>query len=246
MSSRQEEKQRRREEREAQERKDRAAAQRSRRLQMVGGVVVVAAIAVVAAILISSSGGDDGDGPKKASSGPTVAIPKAGENAKPDKLEAAAKAAGCTVKDYPSFGQGHTQDKVTYKSNPPTSGQHNPTAASDGIYDPGNTPAKENFVHSLEHGRIQFQYKPGTPKEQVAQLETLFGEKTDTSSGVPSENGGYTQLFENTTNMPYAVAGVAWQHVVGCRSFNPRIFDALRAFRARYTLQAPEKVLQAE
>jgi hypothetical protein len=41
--------------------------------------------------------------------------------------------------------------------------------------------------------------------------------------------------------MPYDVAAVAWTHILGCRTFNPRVFDAIRAFRLKWTLQAPEK-----
>jgi hypothetical protein len=49
-------------------------------------------------------------------------------------------------------------------------------------------------------------------------------------------------LYPNTTNMPYAVAATAWGHVLGCKTFNQRIFDALRAFRLTYTNQGPEQL----
>jgi Protein of unknown function (DUF3105) len=246
MSSRQEEKERRRQEREAQEQKAAAAAARTRRLQIVGGAVLVAAVVVVAAILVSSGGGDDKSGPDRKPTGNTVAIPKRGENAAAGKLDAAAKAAGCEVKTFPNYGSNHVEAKVKYKTNPPTSGDHNQNPASDGIYDADNTPAPENYVHSLEHGRIQIQYKPGTPQRQISQLETLFGEKSDSEYGVPIENGAYTQLLQNNTGMKYAVAAVAWTHLLGCPAFNDKVFDAIRSFRSRYTLQGPEKILQPE
>src|SRR5207249_2217900 len=110
----------------------------------------------------------------------------------------------------------------------------NPVWAQDGIYAPGTTPGKEHYVHSLEHGRVEIQYRPGTTKHQRDQLETLFNEKV---GGVP----GYHQLlFANNTHMPYAVAAVSWQHLLGCPKFNPRIFDAIRDFRTKYMGQAPE------
>jgi len=246
MSSRQEEKERRHQERLEQEQKAAAASARTRRLQIVGGGVLVAAVLVVVAVLVSSGGGDDKSGPERKPTGDTVAIPKPGPNAVASKLDQAAKAAGCVVLSPASEGSDHVTTKVTYKSNPPTSGNHNPTPASDGIYEPGNTPATENLVHSLEHGRIQIQYKPGTPARQVSQLETLFGEKSDSEYGVPIENGTYTQLFQNGTRMPYAVAATAWTHILGCKAMNNQVFDAIRAFRKRYTLQAPEKILQPE
>jgi hypothetical protein len=46
--------------------------------------------------------------------------------------------------------------------------------------------------------------------------------------------------------MPYQVAASAWGHFIGCERVTDRTWDALRAFRARYTLQAPEKILQPE
>src|SRR5436309_1272189 len=49
----------------------------------------------------------------------------------------------------------------------------------------------------LERGRIEVQYKSGTPKHTIDQLESLLAE----------QDGGYHMLlFQNTTNMPYQVA----------------------------------------
>jgi hypothetical protein len=214
---------------------------------MVGGIVLVAALAIVAVVL-ATSGGDDGGGGSgngPADSANAVPIPKAGENAASDKLDAAAKAAGCVVRHPKIEGSDHVEEKVTYQSNPPTSGAHNPQPASDGIYEEG-APEKENYVHALEHGRILFQYKAGTPERVVGQLTSLFGESGDTDYGVPIEEGSYSLLFENNTNMPYQVAASAWGHFIGCERVTDQTWDALRAFRARYTLQAPEKILQPE
>ena len=49
-------------------------------------------------------------------------------------------------------------------------------------------------------------------------------------------------LYQNPTKMPYAVAATAWGHVLGCTTFNPRVFDAFRAFRMAYTDQGPEQL----
>ena len=40
--------------------------------------------------------------------------------------------------------------------------------------------------------------------------------------------------------MKYAVAATSWGHLIGCNTFNDRVFDALRAFRVKYTDTAPE------
>lgn len=234
MSSRAEEKQRRREERMAQEAKELAGAQRARRLQIVGAAVLAIALVAVVAIVALSGGGGGSSSAK--TTAPGAKIPAAGPLAKASALPAAAKAAGCVSKTFPQQGRTHTSAKVKYKTNPPTSGPHDPTPAEDGIYDPGNTPAKEHFVHTLEHGRVEIQYRPGTPAKTIAQLTTLFNEPLN---GTP---GYHLLLFENNTNMPYAVAATAWTHLLGCKAMNPKVFDAVRAFRAAYTDQAPEQI----
>ena len=234
MASRQEEKQRRREERLAQERQADAAAARTRRLQMAFGGVLVVAVVVVAVVLIAAGGGGSSKEPSSRVGSSAASIPAAGPNAKADKLAAAAKAAGCVTRTFPAEGRTHTTSPVHYRTNPPTSGNHNPTPAADGIYDPGNTPTKEHVVHTLEHGRIELQYRPGTPKHTISQLETLFNEKFN---GAP---GYHMLLFENNTKMPYAIAATAWTQLLGCPRMNNRVFDAVRAFRARYTDKGPE------
>jgi uncharacterized protein DUF3105 len=239
MSSRREEKERRRQERLEREAVEARAKQRRQRLYLVGGVIVAAGVIVAGAIAVAmSGGGDDGKGPRGNDNRKTVPIPAQQEK----NLQAAAKAAGCTLKDLPNFGREHTDSKVQYKSNPPTSGPHNPQYASDGIYDPGNSPGPGNWVHALEHGRIVIQYRKGIDARRRSQLETLFKEP-----GANNRPGQYNQLLiENNTNMPYAVAASAWMHFIGCPTFNDKVFDALRAFRDAYTDKAPELVQQPE
>ena len=89
------------------------------------------------------------------------------------------------------------------------------------------------LVHPLEHGRIEIQYKPGTPATTVKQLEALMAEQSD---------GYHMLLFENTTGMKYAVAATAWTHSVTCPKMNDKVFDALRTFRARFIDKGPEQV----
>ena len=93
--------------------------------------------------------------------------------------------------------------------------------------------ASARLVHPLEHGRILIQYKPGTPKATVDQLEALLAE---------NEDGYHMLLFENTTGMESAVAATAWTHSVTCPEMNDKVFDAFRTFRARYIDKGPERV----
>jgi hypothetical protein len=231
MASRQEEKDRRRREREELERAQHAAAARRKRLQYVfGGVLSVLLVAGVIAVATSAFTGGGGGVPKTPKAG--AAIPAIQET----DLTKAAAAASCKVVDAPIEGNTH-QDKSfkasDYKTNPPTSGNHTPKWYSDGEYNPGDTPSLGMLVHPLEHGRIELQYKPGTSSKVVSQLRTLFAE---------SSSGYHMLLFENTTNMPFAVAASAWGHYVGCPTMNDKVFDALRAFHEKYINKGPEVV----
>jgi hypothetical protein len=217
MAHRAEEKERRRRERIEREEAARRAAARKRTLQLgagvIGGLVVIAVIVV----LVAGGGGGGSD-----------------DNVDPKKLTADAKAAGCTFNSFKSEGRTHTAGKVTYKTNPPTSGNHNPTPAQDGIYRAGNTPPKENFVHSLEHGRIEFQYKKGASAADVAKLRALAEEPLNDTPGY------HMLMFENNTNMPTEFAAAAWTKSITCGQLTPQAIGAMREFRKAYTDKGPE------
>ena len=216
MSHRAEEKERRRRERLEREEAARRSAARKRMLQIGGGVVGALVVVAVVVVLVAGGGGGDDD------------------SANASQVTTDAKAAGCTFRSFPSEGRTHTSGKVTYKTNPPTSGNHNPTPAQDGIYRAGNSPPKENFVHTLEHGRIEFQYKPGAPAADVAKLRALAEEPLN---GTP---GYHTLFFENNTNMPAEFAATAWTKSITCSKLTPAALTAMRDFRKAFTDKAPE------
>ena len=233
MSSRQEEKERRRKERLEREQAEAKRAGRRKRMQLAfGGVLALAAIAgIVVAVLISTGG--DGSGPSKAADAASTA--KLPEQAISD-IKEAAKAAGCTLNNPAYEGANHEEKTFKgsdYKTNPPTSGNHTPDWYEDGIYAPGDVPELGKLVHPLEHGRIEVQYKPGTPKATVDELEALLAD---------SEDGYHMLLFENTTGMQAQVAATAWTHSLTCPQMNDKVFDAIRTFRARYIDKGPERV----
>jgi hypothetical protein len=217
MAKRADEKERRRQERLAAAEKARKAAARKRTLQ-IGGLALAAIVAIGVVGALALGGGGSGGG----------------DSATAAQVTTAARAAGCTFKTFPSEGREHTTAKVNYKTNPPTSGPHNPTPAPDGIYAPGNSPPKENFVHTLEHGRIEFQYKPGTNASDIAKLQKLAEEPFSGTDGY------HTLLFENNTGMPSQIAATAWTRMITCTSLTPKSIDALRTFRNAFTDKAPE------
>jgi hypothetical protein len=233
MSSRQEEKQRRREERLAREKAEKAAAARRKRVQVAfGGLLGIAAIAVIAVLALGVIGGDDDGGAAAPSENASVQLPEQ----QIGDVDQAAKAAGCKLSHPEIAGAAHEERDFRasdYNTNPPTSGNHNPVWYEDGVYEPGTTPRLGELVHTLEHGRINVQYKPGTPDRVVAQLEQLLADESD---------GYHMLLYENATGMDAQVAATAWGHSLTCPQMNDEVFDALRTFRAEYIDQGPEDV----
>ena len=235
MASRQEEKERRRQERLEREQAEARKAARRKRMQLAfGGLLALAAIAGIVVAVLVSTGDGDGGGPARASEETTAAeLPEQ----QTSDIKEAAKAAGCKLLNPPYEGANHDPDKdfkaADYRTNPPTSGDHAPDWYEDGIYAPGDVPELGKLVHPLEHGRIEVQYKPGTPKATVDQLEALLAE---------NDEGYHMLLFENTTGMEAQVAATAWTHSVTCPEMNDKVFDALRTFRARWIAKGPAQV----
>lgn len=224
MSSRKEQKARLREERLARER---AAAEAARRKRLVtrgvGGVAAVAALGGIVAVLASGSGSGVGGGGSGDFPDGTVPPQQATE------LKEAARAAGCTLKDFESDGANHVEEQVTYRSKPPHSGNHSPQPADDGAYT--ESPGTEHVVHSLEHGRIVIWFKPTVPASVKGDLKAFF-----------DEDSYHMVLTADETGMPLQVAASAWTHVLGCPRMNDKTFDAIRTFKDQYRDQGPEFV----
>lgn len=147
-------------------------------------------------------------------------------------LERAAEAANCELRlDLEDEGNTHiSPDAKTpdYGTSPPTSGDHSPENLADGAYlDP---PARINFVHSLEHGRIEVQYSPDLPESEQLELKGLFD----------ADPQGML-LFPNP-DMPYEVAATTWTNMIGCDEYSPEALDAITAFRDTYRGQGPESI----
>ncbi|MDX2090554.1 MAG: DUF3105 domain-containing protein [Kofleriaceae bacterium] len=184
-------------------------------LAMAGGAfLVIAAVAV-----LTATGGRD--------------QPSAMNAADP---KVAASRAGCKLARHRDEGASHTTKTVRYRSNPPTSGDHSPEPALDGLFDPGSEPRPEQLVHALEHGRVILQYRPGIEPGPRAALEALFEEPV---KGSPAY---HTILVQNGTEMSAAVAATSWTRSITCPRASPEAIAALRAFRERYVDQAPELV----
>jgi hypothetical protein len=212
-------------------------AARARTRLIIGysvAAMVVLVVAVVVIVLVSG-GGDNGASKGDAhinldtSIGSTNGVEpdeRAGTPPPPVEvanLASAAKQAGCDLRlNLPDEGHEHIPPSAPapdYKTNPPTSGDHvePPYQQADGAY--REMPAEIDFVHSLEHGRLEVQYAPDLAEEDQLALKGLY----DTMYGA-------TLLFPNE-NMPYAVAATTWTNLLGCPTYKGAItLDAIRAF----------------
>ena len=83
-------------------------------------------------------------------------------------------------------------------------------------------------MHSLEHGRVEVQYQPNLPEADQLKIK-----------GVVDEDFRDVILFQNP-NMPWQVAVAAWDHYLGCKTYNDKVPDAIRAFRDAYRNRGPE------
>jgi uncharacterized protein DUF3105 len=227
VSSRKEEKEQRRQERLARERAESAAAQRRRRYGIIVGTILgVAALAAIGVVIAAGGGGDSMSSTGNAEETfPGAVDPPAVQET---DLIRAAKAAGCTLSNPVIEGRTHVDDgtKVTYKTTPPTSGNHNPVPAEDGYYP--QKPNVRNTVHTLEHGRIYVHYKPTIRQRRIAQLGGLFNEDP------------FHMVLSPDPDMQYAVAVTAWGHLASCKRVTDETFDVIRAFRDRYRDRGPE------
>jgi hypothetical protein len=235
VASRQQEKERRRRERLEREAAEARAKARRARLQWVGGgALAVALVAAVVVALVLGLGGSDEGGARTANVSGEQAAQLPAQRI--TDLTEAAEASGCEVVNARYEGAGHSSREFQasdYETNPPTSGDHNPEWYDDGVYEADAIPRLGMLVHTLEHGRINVQYRPGTPQATIDQLEALLQE---------SNEGYHMLLYPNTTDMPYAVSATAWTHALNCKQMNNRVFDAIRAFRTRWIDRGPERV----
>jgi uncharacterized protein DUF3105 len=237
VSHRRDQKEALRRERELRQQQARAAEQRKK---MVGyGIASAIGIAaVVVVILLATGGSDAGSGPGNA--GDT--FPDGGSFPKQTVFEVApaAKAAGCELIEKKGTSREHTTSldkRIKYSTNPPTTGSHYEIPAQDGIY--GEAPQDEQLVHTMEHGRVIIWVKPSLPKKERADLRALV------------DDDAYQMVLVPRRNMPYEVAATAWNmnpapngtgRLMGCKTMNDKVFDALAAFRDENRSQGPEPI----
>jgi hypothetical protein len=147
-------------------------------------------------------------------------------------LQKAAKAAGCKLTlNLPDYGRQHVPPgtKVTYKGEPPTSGNHvePPFQQADGAY--SEEPVPIDFVHSMEHQRVEFEYAPNLAEEDQLAIKGVFDQSP---SGV--------LMFPNN-QLTDQVAAAAWRNRMNCAKYEgTKTLDALADFRDSFRGPAGE------
>jgi hypothetical protein len=220
-----------------------AAAKKGGRNRLLLGygiaAAVLVAIAVVVIVLVAGGGSDSSAAGDLDSGGAHINLnlsfgstngiqpdERAGIQPPPSQglgLTAAAKQAGCRVR-LKLRDEGHEHipagsEPPHYETNPPTSGAHvePPFQQADGAY--LEAPEEIDYVHSLEHGRLEIQYSPDLPEEAQLELKGLY----DTMYGA-------ALLFPNP-KMPYEVAATTWTNMLACPRYEgAKTLEAIRAF----------------
>lgn len=215
----------------------------------VAGTVVLLAVAGAIALLANGSGGRETAGGGEGDAGDGGArqrvhdlLPENGRFPAPKKVggvREAARAAGCELESHTVASKEHMaspDELVSYKSDPPTSGRHHPTAAEDHAY--AVAPDVRRIVHTLEHGRVVLWFDRDLPSDARASLKAFYADEPYQLLLVP-----------DTTGMPYAVAATAWNRdprpngtgrLLGCPKYGDDVYTALEAFKDRNRGRGPE------
>lgn len=128
--------------------------------------------------------------------------------------------------------RAHVQAAVQYTTNPPTSGDHDPSPATWGVY-PSRPPIDERLVHNLEHGGVIISYNPALVDQvTVDKLKLLFEDLREPNRMclivTPRPQG-------IQDNKPIALT--AWGAMATLDSFDE---GAIRAFWRDYVAKGPE------
>jgi hypothetical protein len=130
-----------------------------------------------------------------------------------DGLGDVARKSGCRLHEYES-------SRVT---NPPVTGRLVERAvAADGSHIGRRTPSVDATTHSLLHGRVLIQYRPGLRRSEVRALDRFV------------KNDPYGVLgFVNQTGMTAPVAATAYLSLLTCPRVDAATLHALGVFRDR-------------
>jgi hypothetical protein len=133
-----------------------------------------------------------------------------------------------SVQSFPAEGRGHVEGTVTYKTFPPTSGDHNINPATYGYYEVA-VPF-ENLVHSLEHGDIVIYYDKSKLSEQDINGLKEVSKITHKGSGV--------EVVPNS-DIDKPIVLTAWTKMLKLDGYDEA---KIKQFMYEYIYEGPEKL----
>jgi hypothetical protein len=119
----------------------------------------------------------------------------------------------------------HKDGPLTYATNPPVGGDHNPRwqNCNGDVY--AEPIAKEHAVHSLEHGAVWVTYKQGLPADQVSTLQGKV-------------EGQDYMLMSPVAGLEKNVSLQAWGYQLKVDTVDdPRIDEFIKALRLNATVE---------
>ena len=126
-------------------------------------------------------------------------------------------------------GRNHVTGDVRYEVDPPSGGNHNPSAASAGIFTQESKPPDSQIVHALEHGYVTIWHRPDLDADGIAELREVTGRYDRDVLLVPRES--------LPPDRP--VAATAWHRRLLCSEVDAAALDR---FVSAYRNKGPEKV----
>jgi hypothetical protein len=137
------------------------------------------------------------------------------------------------IQTFPAEGHQHVAppQTVTYKTNPPTSGNHygSPNGpVAPGFYTIDAAPPVEAVVHNLEHGQIVFWYRPDAPGDVISAIRAMV-QQGDAPRNLPARSVPplVAVAWPQLPN-PYNFGMSAWTHSESCEQFSREVVDAFR------------------
>lgn len=131
------------------------------------------------------------------------------------------------VEEFAIVSQIHIADGTKaqdYNSNPPTSGQHYPAPAKNGVHE--EELPDERLVHNLEHGHVWIAYRSDVSQEVKDGLKKI----------VEEDNWKVIMAPRNTNDAPVIL--VAWGRYLKMQDVD---FDKVKRFIETYRNRGPER-----
>jgi hypothetical protein len=117
----------------------------------------------------------------------------------------------------------------SYRTQPPTSGPHNPTPLDAGVY--SSPPDVYSALHALEHGAVIIWYAPNAPSSLVSELSSHYNEPSNSDHIIVAPYNYPDQGTAGQLPTGKQMVLVAWHHMMQCGKVS---LDATMDFVAHY------------